>query len=103
MPEKKQPSRKAKTQAPSTRTRSRKGISSARLHPVTFCTSCGDAIPLKAITCFHCGAKQANPEQAIQVVFCEKCGKDYPARAMACFHCGHLNPHHPVVKGRITR
>jgi ribosomal protein L40E len=74
----------------------------SRMHQITFCVSCEEAIPVHALLCFRCGAKQPGAERALQVVFCEKCGSDYPARAMACFHCGHLNPRHPYLKGRYA-
>ncbi len=70
-----------------------------RMHPITFCVSCQEAIPAKAITCFRCNAKQPHGEDAVQVVFCDKCEKDYPARALSCHHCGHLNARHPLVRG----
>jgi len=73
-----------------------------RMHAITFCVGCEEAIPEKAITCFRCGTKQPNGENAVPVVFCEKCGEDYLARAMACHHCGHLNPRHPLVSGRAS-
>lgn len=72
------------------------------MHPITFCTSCDEAIPAQAIVCFHCGAKQPGADRTLKVVFCEKCGEDFPARAMACFHCGHLNPRHPYLKGQVS-
>ncbi|MGH7162074.1 MAG: double zinc ribbon domain-containing protein [Planctomycetota bacterium] len=68
-----------------------------KLHQVTFCQECGEAIPAKALACFRCGARQKGGEKVLRVVFCETCGLDYPAKALACFHCGHLNPHHPLV------
>ncbi|MHC4956736.1 MAG: double zinc ribbon domain-containing protein [Planctomycetota bacterium] len=76
--------------------------SSGKLHQITFCEECHEGIPAKAVTCYHCGAKQARAEDAVQVVFCDRCGKDYPFKAMACFHCGHQNLRHPYVKGTIT-
>jgi len=72
------------------------------MHPITFCVECGEAIPLKALACFHCGKKQPFGEDPVQVVFCDRCGSDYPARAMACHHCGHLNRRHPLMRGRIA-
>ena len=77
--------------------------SSTRLHPITFCESCHEPIPARAMTCLHCGAKQSHAEGAMQVTFCEKCGRDYPARAMHCFHCGAANTKHPLFKGTVTR
>lgn len=73
--------------------------SSPRLHPVTFCSGCGEAIPLNALACFKCGTKNAAGEKPLAVVFCDRCGKDYPAKALTCFHCGHQNPRHPLVTG----
>jgi hypothetical protein len=90
--------------SPSSRNRESRGARTGALYQVTFCTSCGEAIPAKAHTCYRCGAKQERAEDPIRVVFCESCGKDYPAKAMACFHCGHLNPQHPMIKnGRTAR
>lgn len=80
----------------------RRYTSNPKLHQVTFCNSCGETIPARALTCFQCGAKQRNGEPALQVVFCDKCGKDYPAKAMACFHCGQINARHPYLKGHIS-
>ena len=77
-------------------------VSEPRMHPITFCSDCREAIPAQALACFRCGTKQPGAEKALQVVFCERCGKDYPARAMACYHCGHLNPRHPYLKGQIA-
>ena len=76
--------------------------SNGKLHQITFCSDCHEAIPAKAVTCYHCGAKQAHAEDAVQVVFCDRCGKDYPAKALACFHCGQQNARHPYVRGTIT-
>ena len=76
--------------------------SEPRMHQITFCTSCTEAIPAHAAVCFRCGAGQPNGEKALQVVFCKRCQKDYPARAMACHHCGHLNPRHPYLRGHIA-
>jgi ribosomal protein L40E len=70
-----------------------------RLHQVTFCGECGEAIPAKALACFRCGRKSGTAEKTIRVVFCERCGEDYPAKALCCFHCGHQNPRHPLVTG----
>ncbi len=58
--------------------------SEARMHQITFCIGCDEPIPVHALACFRCGAKQPSGERALQVVFCSKCGRDYPARAMAC-------------------
>jgi len=77
----------------------RRHESTPRMHPITFCVECQEAIPAKALTCFRCRAKQPHGEDAVQVVFCEKCGHDFPARAMSCHECGHLNPRHPLVRG----
>lgn len=66
---------------------------------MTFCVSCGEAIPFRAMACFKCGTKQPRGEKTIRVVFCSTCGQDYPARALACFHCGHPNPNRPLVSG----
>jgi len=76
--------------------------SSGKIHPITFCGDCGEAIPAKAHTCYHGGGKQEHAEEPMQVVFCEKCGQDYPARAMACFHCGQINARHPYLSGVIS-
>ena len=73
-----------------------------RMHQITFCIDCDQPIPVHALACFRCGAKQPSGERALQVVFCEKCGRDYPARAMACFHCGHINPKHPYLRGHYA-
>ena len=81
----------------------RRDESSARMHQITFCVDCNEAIPVNAMACFRCGAKQPGAERALQVVFCEKCGADFPARAMACFHCGHINPRHPYLRGHYKR
>jgi ribosomal protein L40E len=70
-----------------------------RMHPITFCVKCEEAIPAQALACFRCGTKQPHGEKAVQVVFCDKCGHDYPARAMSCHHCGHINQRHPLVNG----
>lgn len=86
----------------SQRVRKPREDSNAKLHPITFCRECGEGIPAKAHTCYHCGTKQRHAEEALQVVFCTKCGEDYPARAMACFHCGHINSRHPYHKGHIS-
>jgi len=85
-----------------TPTRARRHVSTPRMHQITFCTTCREAIPAQALACFHCGAKQPAAEGALQVIFCEKCGHDYPARAMSCYHCGHINPRHPLLKGHIA-
>ena len=73
-----------------------------RMHQITFCIGCEQPIPVHALACFRCGAKQPSGERALQVVFCEKCGRDYPARAMSCFHCGHINPKHPYLRGNYA-
>ena len=77
-----------------------KEMSSEKLHPITFCTECSEAIPVNALACFSCGAKQAG-EKATRVVFCESCGEDYPSKAHACFHCGHVNPNSRYLEGSI--
>ena len=76
--------------------------SSHKLHPVTFCTECNEAIPVQALACLHCGARQQRGEKTVQIVFCDKCGEDYPAKAHSCFHCGHLNPHSRYLDGHIS-
>ena len=76
--------------------------SEPRMHPITFCTECEEAIPANAITCFRCGCRQPHGERSLQVIFCRKCGQDYPAKALACFHCGNINPHHPYLRGHIA-
>ena len=76
--------------------------SEPRMHPITFCIDCREAIPARALACFRCGTKQPGAEKAMQVVFCERCGQDYPARGMACYHCGQQNPRHPYLKGQIA-
>ena len=78
----------------------RKETSSEKLHPITFCTECSEAIPMNALACFHCGSKQAG-EKPAQVVFCEKCGQDHPIQAHSCFHCGHVNPNSSYLAGAI--
>ena len=70
-----------------------------RLFPMTYCEECGEAIPVRALACFKCGAKRSEGHKRIRVVFCSTCGKDYPRRALACFHCGHPNPNRPLVSG----
>jgi hypothetical protein len=82
--------------------RPRRDKSEPRMHPITFCCHCREAIPAQALACFRCGAKQPGAEKAMQVVFCERCEQDYPARAMACYHCGHQNPRHPYLRGQIA-
>ncbi|MHC4576360.1 MAG: double zinc ribbon domain-containing protein [Planctomycetota bacterium] len=84
------------------RLRPRGQPSEPRMHPITFCAGCSEAIPAQAMVCFRCGAKQPHGEKALQVVFCRRCHQDYPARAMACYHCGHLNPRHPYLRGHIA-
>jgi len=84
------------------RARPRQAESDPRMHPITFCSHCREAIPAQALACFRCGAKQPGAEKALQVVFCERCEQDYPARAMACYHCGHINPRHPYLRGQIA-
>ena len=86
--------------AVSSRRGTRRSDSSTRLHQITFCDHCNEAIPARALACFHCGARQSRAEPALQIVFCEKCDEDYPAKAMACFHCGHLNKRHPLLNGQ---
>lgn len=76
--------------------------SSEKLHPITFCTDCNEAIPAQAMACFHCGAKQNGGEKSMQVIFCEKCGEDYPAQAHACFHCGQVNPKSRYLAGQVS-
>ena len=76
--------------------------SSEKLHPITFCTECNEAIPARALACFHCGAKQNGGSKALRVIFCEKCGEDFPAQAHACFHCGHVNPKSRYLAGQVT-
>ena len=61
-----------------------------RMHAITFCVSCEEAIPANALACFRCGTKQPHGEKAVPVVFCEKCGRDYLARSMSCHHCGQI-------------
>ena len=73
-----------------------------RMHQITFCIGCDEPMPVHALACFRCGAKQPSGERALQVVFCSKCGRDYPARAMSCFHCGHINPKHPFLRGHYA-
>ncbi|MEM8883777.1 MAG: zinc ribbon domain-containing protein [Planctomycetota bacterium] len=77
-------------------------ISSDKIHEITFCTECSGAIPAKAMTCLHCGAKQNRGEKIVRIVFCEQCGGDYPAQAHACFHCGHVNPRSRYLGGQIS-
>ena len=86
----------------SRRSRAKPDASSGKIHQITFCGDCGEAIPAKAHTCYHCGSKQEHAEEPMQIVFCDRCGKDYPAQAMACFHCGHINPRHPYLTGQIS-
>jgi len=76
--------------------------SEPRMHPITFCSHCREAIPAQAMACFRCGTKQPGAEKPMRVVFCDRCGQDYPARAMACYHCGHINPRHPYLRGQIA-
>ena len=76
--------------------------SNQKLHPITFCNDCNEAIPAKALACFHCGAKQIGSEKPLQVVFCDKCGEDYPAQAHACFHCGQVNPKSRYLVGQVS-
>jgi len=80
----------------------RRKANEPRMHQITFCVECREAIPAAAHSCFRCGVKQPAAEGSFQVVFCQKCDSDYPARAMACHHCGHINPRHPYLRGHIA-
>ena len=80
----------------------RRESSAPRMHQITFCTSCEEAIPVNAHSCFRCGTRQPGADGSVQVLFCEKCGSDFPAKAMACYHCGHLNAKHPYLTGHIA-
>ncbi len=89
----------ASAQGASGRARNTGGKGPVRLFPMTFCTECREAIPVRALACFKCGAKRSDGRKRIRVLFCSTCGKDFPRRALACFHCGHPNPNRPLVSG----
>lgn len=58
----------------------KKEASSAK--PVKLCKGCGAAMPVDALKCSNCGAREK---------ICQGCKKTIPVQQNRCMYCGALN------------